>query len=85
MHCVKFWGNLKRKRVKNYHELPLMDLSMQSKNLYNLSIAKQMICYGSLSHMFPFFDVCARLKKLTSMYEGHNVEMNGEGSTCMDK
>ena len=42
---------------------------MHCKNLYELSLAGKMMCYGSLSHMSPFFtieDICIGLKKLFS-------------------
>ena len=42
---------------------------MHCKNLYELSLAGKMICYGSLANMFPFFtsgDICIGLKKLAS-------------------
>ena len=67
--CVKFWGNLKGKRVDSYGDLTLHDLSMHCKNLYELSLAEKMMCYGSLAHMSPFFtsdDICIGLKKLAS-------------------
>ena len=42
---------------------------MHCKNLYELSLAEKMMCYGSLAHMSPFFtsdDICIELKKLAS-------------------
>jgi hypothetical protein len=68
---------------------------MHCKNLYELSLAGKMMCYGSLSEMSPFFtieDICIGLKKLasrkakrSSMSKGLNAQMGGKGSTCMDK
>ena len=49
--------------------MTLHDLSMHCKNLYELSLAEKMMCYGSLAHMSPFFtsdDICIGLKKLAS-------------------
>ena len=63
--CAKNWGNLKGKRVKSYGGLTPHDLSMHCKNLYELSLAKKMTCYGSLAHMYPFFisdDICIGLR-----------------------
>ena len=57
------------KQVKSYGDLTLLDLSMHCRNLYELSIAGKMMCYGSLSHMSPFFtieDTYIILKKLAS-------------------
>ena len=53
--CAKFWGNLKGNCVDNYGDVTLIDLSMHCKNLYELSLAGKIMCYGSLSHMSPFF------------------------------
>ena len=38
-----------RQRVESYGDLTLHDLSMHCKNLYELSLAGKMMCYGSLS------------------------------------
>ena len=45
---------------------------MNCKNLYELSLAGKIMCYGSLSQMSPFFtieDICIGLKKLASRKE----------------
>ena len=59
--CAKFQRNLTGKNVEiDYGDLTLMNLSMQ------LSIAKNIIRYGSLSHLSPIFmiaDVCIGLEK----------------------
>ena len=47
--CAKVWGNLKGKCVESYGALTLHDLCMHCKNLYELSLAGKMMCYGSLS------------------------------------
>ena len=42
---------------------------MHCKNLYELSLPRKMMCYGSLSHMSPFFtikDIFLGLKKSAS-------------------
>ena len=60
-----FWGNIKGKSVESCGDLTLLDLSMLCKNLYELSLVGKMICYGSLSHMSPFFtieNICIGLK-----------------------
>ena len=62
-------GNLKGKRVESYGDLTLLDLSMHCKNLYELSLAEKMMCYGSFSHMSPVFtieDICKGYKKSAS-------------------
>ena len=67
--CAKIWGNLKGKCVESYGDLNLLNLSMYHENLYELSLVGKMMCYGSLSHMCPFFtikDICIGLKKLAS-------------------
>ena len=49
--------------------LSLLTLFMHCKNLYELPLVEKIICYGSLSHMSPFFtieDICIGLKKLAS-------------------
>ena len=69
MHELKFGENLKGKHVESYGDLTLLDLFMQCKKLYELPLTGKMTCYGSLSHMAPFFtieDICTGLKKLVS-------------------
>ena len=56
---ARFWGNLKGKHVESYGDLALLDFSMHCKNLYELSLVGNIMCYGSLSHMIG-------LKKLAS-------------------
>ena len=54
--------------TESYGDLTLLDLSMHCKNLYELSLAGKMMCYGSLS-MSPFFtieDIRIGLNKLVS-------------------
>ena len=91
MH-VLFWGNLKGKRVESYGDLTLHDLSMHCKNLYELALAGKIMCYGSLSQMSLFFtieNICIGLKTLASRKASDlqciKVEMDGKGSTCIDK
>ena len=53
----------------SYDNLTLHDLSMHCKNLYELSLADKMMCYGFLAHMSPLFtieDIWIGLKKLAS-------------------
>ena len=65
--CAKFGKKLKGKQVESYGDLTLVDFSMHCKNLYELSLAGKMTCYGSVSRMSPFFtieDICVGIKKL---------------------
>ena len=65
-NAIKWKGKL----VEWYGHVTLMNLSMHYKNLYiTQSNIENMMCYGSLWHMFPSFtmqDICISHKKLTS-------------------
>ena len=56
-------------KLESYGDLTLLNLAMHYKNFYELSLVRMMMCYGSLSHMYPFFrieDICIGLQKLPS-------------------
>ena len=78
--CANVWGNLKGKHVERYGDLTPMDMSLNYKNLYELTIVKKLMCYDSLSHIPLFFtieDVCIWLKKI-SLSKGKRFSMYAE-------
>ena len=56
--------------TESYGDLTLLDLSMDCMNLYELPLARKMMYYSSLSHMYRAEEVGLSKDKQSSMYKG---------------